>query len=109
MPSVLDFQIETIAIELMLQILERIVKRLKDTIFGKRSKDNWYEIYLTCFVLLNCLSTAYALQLSYMDWNKNMVSDTENIVCHSPIGALTPHSALTGREHMRTSAILRAP
>lgn len=72
-PSLLDFQIDTIAIHYMSRIMKHVIKRLKRAIFGKRNKEHWYEVYLTCFVLLSTLTTVYSLQLSYMGWNQNMV------------------------------------
>lgn len=72
-PSILDFQIDTLAIKLMFVSLKHIIKRLKSVFFGKRSEQRWYEAYLTSFVILDTLMTVFKLQLSYKEWNANMV------------------------------------
>jgi hypothetical protein len=72
-PSVLDFQIDTIAIHLMLKLIKSVVSRLKKIIYGRRNKEKWYEVYLTCFILLGCLEKVYSLQLGYMGMGDAMV------------------------------------
>lgn len=66
-PSMLDFQIDTLAIKLMHEALKRIIKRLKTVFFGKKSEQRWYEAYITSFVLLDTLMTVFKLQLSYQE------------------------------------------
>ncbi|CAG9936222.1 unnamed protein product [Clonostachys rosea f. rosea IK726] len=73
-PSVLDFQIDTIAIHLMLKLIKSVVSRLKKIIYGRRNKEKWYEVYLTCFILLGCLEKVYSLQLGYMGMGDAMTS-----------------------------------
>lgn len=72
-PSMLDFQIDTLAIKLMHEALKRIIKRLNTVFFGKKSEQRWYEAYITSFVLLDTLMTVFKLQPSYQEWNANMV------------------------------------
>uniref|UniRef100_A0A8H7N406 Uncharacterized protein n=1 Tax=Bionectria ochroleuca TaxID=29856 RepID=A0A8H7N406_BIOOC len=74
-PSVLDFQIDTIAIHLMLKLIKSVVSRLKKIIYGRRNKEKWYEVYLTCFILLGCLEKVYSLQLGYMGMGDAMDKD----------------------------------
>jgi hypothetical protein len=69
-PSILDFQIDTLAIKLMHESLKRVIKRLKIVIFTEK---RWYEAYLTIFVLLNTLMAVFKHQLSYQEQNANMV------------------------------------
>ncbi|KAF2189587.1 hypothetical protein K469DRAFT_43461 [Zopfia rhizophila CBS 207.26] len=79
-PSVLDFQIDTLAIQLMHSLRQRVTSTLHSKLFKKRrindSKENWYEVYLVCFVLLTTLEKVYALQQQYSNSNKDMPRDT---------------------------------
>ncbi|KAK4170968.1 hypothetical protein QBC36DRAFT_350679 [Triangularia setosa] len=65
-PGILDYQIDYLAIRYMLGQMESLVKQLKKLIFGKNQKKNWYEVYLTVFVLLQSLETVQARQIEIL-------------------------------------------
>ncbi|KAH7318672.1 hypothetical protein B0I35DRAFT_432678 [Stachybotrys elegans] len=75
-PSVLDFQIDTTAIHIMTKLMEGATKRLKRVVFGRKNKQGWYEVYLTCFVLLESLEKVYSLQAYYSGINEHMGGNT---------------------------------
>ena len=64
-PSVLDFQLDTIAITLMFSLLKKVEVGLREMIYSKTSKEHWYKVYLVCFLLLSTLERVSQLQLSY--------------------------------------------
>ncbi|PVH78838.1 hypothetical protein DL98DRAFT_236546 [Cadophora sp. DSE1049] len=65
-PSVLDFQLDTIAITIMFNLLKKVEEGLKKKFNSKTSKEHWYEIYLVCFLLLSTLERVTQFQLSYL-------------------------------------------
>ncbi|KAK4171313.1 hypothetical protein QBC36DRAFT_350441 [Triangularia setosa] len=65
-PGILDYQIDYLAIRYMLRQMELLVKQLKKLIFGKNQKKNWYEVYLSVFVLLQSLETVQARQIEIL-------------------------------------------
>ncbi|KAK2591646.1 hypothetical protein QQS21_010660 [Conoideocrella luteorostrata] len=60
----------------MIRLMGTVASRLKKTIFDKKNKENWYEVYLTCFILLSTLEKVYELQLFYSDINVDMGGNT---------------------------------
>lgn len=82
-PPTLDFQIDFMAIQYMLQQMKLTVKRLKILIFGKAKCRDWFEAYLTIFVLLSCLEIAQERQADIIaKWNAK-VSNTTSQVLHT--------------------------
>ncbi|KAI1327876.1 hypothetical protein F5Y16DRAFT_370577 [Xylariaceae sp. FL0255] len=79
-PSVLDFQLDTLYILHMQKTMKDISKSLKRHIFerGPKKFDHWYEIYLTIFVLLVSLERVYITQYSYLH-KTSKASDNVNI------------------------------
>lgn len=73
-PSVLDFQIDTIAIMSMRKLLKSILLEMHSRLFDDNGKEHWFEVFLVCFVLLSSLEKVHELQLKYMGWNNEMVS-----------------------------------
>jgi hypothetical protein len=73
-PSVLDFQIDTIAIMLMRKAQEDCVKALEADMRSSGLKKQWYPIYLTFFILLQTLERVTELQYSYNQWTSDAVS-----------------------------------
>lgn len=61
-PAHLDTQIDFMAIQYMLQQMVHIDTRLKKAIFVKENSHNWYEVYLTSFILLCGLETVHRRQ-----------------------------------------------
>jgi hypothetical protein len=72
-PAVLDYQLDYMAIQYMLKEMKRVVKRLKSLIFDKGKTRNWYEVYLTSFVLLSSLEVVQAHQLEMLRLFEEMV------------------------------------
>jgi hypothetical protein len=64
-PSVLDFQLDTIAITLMFGLLKKVEDGLREMIYSRAPKEHWYEVYLVCFLLLSTIERVSQLQLSY--------------------------------------------
>ncbi|KAK4203007.1 hypothetical protein QBC40DRAFT_337852 [Triangularia verruculosa] len=62
-PSMIDYQIDYMAITYMWGQMEMLVKQLKKLIFSKNQRKSWYEVYLTVFVLLQSLETVQARQI----------------------------------------------
>ncbi len=73
-PSVLDFQIDTMAIMYMNRQLKILINQLKRRLYGKDNKKAWYEVFLSIFVLLSTLEKVYHTQMSYMRCNSDRVS-----------------------------------
>jgi len=65
-PSVLDYQLDTLYIQHMHKIMKQISKALKNLIFQNKDKSRWYEIYLVIFLLLVSLETVYVAQYAYL-------------------------------------------
>lgn len=73
-PSVVDFQIDTMAIIYMTSQLNVLTRQLEEKIFGKDSIRAWYEVFLAAFVLLSTLESVHQTQISYLHANANGVS-----------------------------------
>jgi hypothetical protein len=65
-PSILDYQIDTLYIHHMESLMEKVSRELKKLIFTSDKTSNWYEIFLAIFVLLVSLERVYTNQVSYM-------------------------------------------
>jgi len=65
-PPVLDYQIDTLYIHHMQSAMKKVTERLKQLIFGESRIANWYEIFLTVFVLLMSLEQVYMAQILYL-------------------------------------------
>lgn len=62
-PSVLDFQLDTMAITHMRELLGKVVKRMRRMLYQRSgNKRYWYEVYLCTFVLLHTLGDVYRHQ-----------------------------------------------
>lgn len=66
-PPVLDYQCDSVAIEWMksltTDLLEAMTSRIK-----KRQHSEWFEIFLTIFVLLNNLEYVYDKQTAFLQY-----------------------------------------
>lgn len=72
-PAVLDYQIDYLCIRYMLAQMRDTADRLNEIIFPRSKKDQasgaraehsaWYEVYLTCFVLLCSLESVHQRQI----------------------------------------------
>ncbi|KAI0855002.1 hypothetical protein F4860DRAFT_497665 [Xylaria cubensis] len=81
-PSVLDFQIDTVAIILMRKAQEDCVKALEADMRSSGSKKQWYPIYLTFFILLQTLERVTELQYSYNQWTSDAQANTAQNVSY---------------------------
>jgi hypothetical protein len=79
-PSVIDYQVDYMAIRYMRRQMELVVKRLKAAIFSTGNIRNWYEIYLTIFVLLWSLESVYASQLEILQLFREEVSKENHLL-----------------------------
>lgn len=75
-PSVIDLQIDCVAIKHMARQLEVLIKMLKQKLYGKDTVKVWYEVFLAFFVLLGTLEKVHQAQLRYLSRNKDMVPTT---------------------------------
>lgn len=71
-PPILDHQIDTVGITYMIRLKESVLKMLKTRI-GRRKETDWYEIFLTMFVLLHNLEYVYKRQYQYRKRHENTV------------------------------------
>jgi len=65
-PTVLDYQLDTLYIHYMESLMEKVSRGLKKLIFTSDKTSNWYEIFLAVFVLLVSLEHVYTMQMSYI-------------------------------------------
>lgn len=65
-PSVLDFQLDTLCIHHMQKLMKAVSRALKKVIFSKERQSRWYEIFLTIFVLLVSIEQVYLAQCEYL-------------------------------------------
>lgn len=68
-PTVLDYQIDTLYIYHMQSRIKEVCEGLKKLIFTSNNTSNWYEIFLTIFVLLVSLEQVYMAQVQYIQLN----------------------------------------
>ena len=62
-PSVLDYQVDYLAIRYMLGCMKQIIHLLKKLIFTQSAQKRWYEIHLATFVLLSSLESVHERQI----------------------------------------------
>jgi hypothetical protein len=79
-PSTIDYQVDYMAIQYMELQMKLIVNRLKAAIFGTGNIRKWYEIYLSCFVLLCSLESVHARQVEILHRFRNEVSENNNLL-----------------------------
>ncbi len=63
---VLDFQLDTLYIHHMTNLMKAVQKRLNGLIFGKNRRSNWYENILGIFILLTSTEQVYMAQIRYL-------------------------------------------
>ncbi|KAJ4220994.1 hypothetical protein NW759_007063 [Fusarium solani] len=84
-PSVLDFQLDTLCIHHMQKLMKAVSRALKKVIFSKERQSRWYEIFLTIFVLLVSIEQVYLTQCEYLR-DANIANDGVNIFAQaSPV------------------------
>lgn len=72
-PPVLDHQVDVLMIQEMLRMNANILREMKRVI-ESRNPDHWFEVFLTCFVLLCNLQYVHAAQTRYWKMHFNTVS-----------------------------------
>lgn len=70
---ILDYQLDTLGIKYMQTLGVNILKCLK-TILTERRQSEWYEVFLTFFVLLHNLEYVYGRQAKYIERHESTVS-----------------------------------
>ncbi|UPL00332.1 hypothetical protein LCI18_011266 [Fusarium solani-melongenae] len=84
-PSVLDFQLDTLCIHHMQKLMKAVSRALKQVIFSKERQSRWYEIFLTIFVLLVSIEQVYLTQCEYLR-GASIATDGVNIFAQaSPV------------------------
>ncbi|KAJ4307514.1 hypothetical protein N0V84_012679 [Fusarium piperis] len=84
-PSVLDFQLDTLCIQHMQKLMKTVSRGLKKIIFSKERQSRWYEVFLTIFVLLVSVEQVYLTQYEYLR-GATIANDEVNIFARaSPV------------------------
>ena len=65
-PSVMDYQIDCMAIQYMHRQMELAIHRLSNIVFKKYNIHHWYEFYLSAFLLLYSLETIHHRQVEIL-------------------------------------------
>lgn len=65
-PSVIDYQLDTLMIHYMQRQMKEVTKKLKKLISASNPTGNWYEIFLTIFVLVSTIEHVYMAQMLYL-------------------------------------------
>jgi len=73
LPTVLEYQIDTMAINVMKGHLGTALKHLKSLISKGKPREVWYEAFLLIFVLISTLEFVYQKQLEYVVWHEATV------------------------------------
>jgi hypothetical protein len=73
-PAHLDAQIDHMTIQSMYRQMERVKKRFNGILFHKNGNKNWYEIYLSIFLLLCSLETVHIRQTDILHRFQKQVS-----------------------------------
>lgn len=76
LPTMLNYQLDTIAIIRMTQQQQKVVEGLDSLMFKSKKIDRfkvWYEVFLTTFVLLSTLEYVYQMQQKYLQRHKGTV------------------------------------
>ena len=76
LPPVLDHQLDVLMIIEMMKMTTVILKKLKK-IINTRSRSNWFEAYLTIFILLSNLQYVYHSQERWWKMHYNTVCNCE--------------------------------
>lgn len=76
-PPILDHQLDTVGIRYMLKLKDNVLKTLKNRM-SRRRQTQWYEVFLTIFVLLHNLEYVYRAQYQYMKRHEGTVSYLSN-------------------------------
>lgn len=74
LPSIIDYQVDTLRIHYMQRLMKDLTKGLKKLIFASNPTKNWYEIFLSIFILICTLEHVYVAQMSYLRRSLGMVS-----------------------------------
>lgn len=76
-PRLVNVQVELMVNQIIDEHREKVTRRLTSLILGNRGNDfkkAWFEVFLSCFLLLDTLEFAYRWQLLYVGWAEGTVS-----------------------------------
>lgn len=79
-PSVLDFQLDTLLIESCRQGIIRLTKSLRKKVFSPKRQENWYEVFLTIAILLFALEEVHNGQIRYIRRTKIAVGSNQHLL-----------------------------
>ncbi|OXV10045.1 hypothetical protein Egran_02196 [Elaphomyces granulatus] len=76
LPTFLNYQLDTLAMMCIQGYQKNIIKSLQAKIFTANRGKNWYEVFLTIFVLLGNLEHLYQAQRRYIQRHKKTGQDS---------------------------------
>jgi len=76
-PPVLDHQCDSMAIEYMKELTASLLSAISRKIqAGRRCRNDWFEVFLTIFLLLNNLEYVYGIQKTFQKYLGSTVCPT---------------------------------
>ena len=76
-PPVLDHQCDSMAIEYMKELTASLLSAISRKIqAGRRCRKDWFEVFLTKFILLNNLEYVYGIQKTFQKYLGSTVCPT---------------------------------
>ena len=76
-PPMLDYQLDTSAMEWMESLMKPMLKSLWKILLA-RSKKEWFNVFLAFFILLDSLEIVYGAQTKYIKEHGSTVSESRN-------------------------------
>jgi hypothetical protein len=73
-PPMLDYQLDTLAIQRMEKTMNDMLKKLWKTLQA-HSRNSWFDVFLVIFILVNNLECVYEAQLQYVQEHGSDVSE----------------------------------
>ena len=78
-PPVLDHQCDTIIIEWMKDLGSQLITLLWRKV-SRRKRQDWFEVFLTGFVLINSIEDIYGLQKEYIRMYSNTMASIPTLI-----------------------------
>jgi hypothetical protein len=92
LPTYLNYQIDTMTIKHMGYEQNAIIKSLKKMIFGKSYLEDWYEVFLSVFVLLSTMEYVHQMQGKYLQRHQGTVRMLRTVKTQNRGEILTGHA-----------------
>lgn len=77
-PPMLDYQLDTIMIKWMEKNMKLMLKQLWNLLLRREKKD-WFEVFLTLFILIHNLEVVYESQVDYINQHGSTVRTASDI------------------------------